>query len=93
MVALRKFWRSVKRNPVINAFIVAVLVQLLQDYRANAIDWAHFAGYFAMLCIAVAARQFTVPNDEHQQLKSQVSRIVVQRAQKPGSDHFDPDAF
>lgn len=64
MNLLNRFWIAVQRNPVINAFVLAVLVQFLQDYRADAIDWAHIAGYLSALCLGVAARMFTVPAKE-----------------------------
>ena len=63
---LRKTLLSIKRNPVINAFLLAVLVQVLQDWRANNIDFAHIFGYLATVCIAVATRMFVVPFREHE---------------------------
>jgi hypothetical protein len=60
-----KFWKSIKRNPVINGFIAAVIGQLAHDYLANQIDWTNIIGYFGMLLIGVAVREFTVPYKEH----------------------------
>lgn len=64
MIVLKQLWTSIKRNPVINAFFAAVMLQFFQDYRADAIDWAHFLGYIATLCLGVIARGFTVPAKE-----------------------------
>lgn len=58
-------WTSIKRNPVINAFLGAVVLQVLQDWRAGNIDFAHIFGYLATVCLAVVARTFTVPYNEH----------------------------
>lgn len=63
---MNRLWVSIKRNPVINAFLAAVLLQVLQDWRAGAIDWLHIFGYLATVCIAVAARMFAVPFKEHE---------------------------
>lgn len=64
MKFVRRAWFVIRRNPVINAFMVAVLIQFLQDLRANAIDWPHFAGYASALLLGVMARTFTVPKAE-----------------------------
>lgn len=69
---MNKIWGSIKRNPVINAFMAAVLFQLTQDYLAHEINWAHFAGYFATLCLGVIARGFTVPLSKHEDLKDEM---------------------
>lgn len=67
MKTFKKFWTGVKRNPVINAFIVAVLMQLFQDWQANTIDWPHFWGYLFTLSLSIMARSFTVPAKEHEE--------------------------
>lgn len=59
-----KFWNSVKRNPVINAFVIATVAQIAHDYLADQIDWTNITGYISMVLIGVAARQFTVPASE-----------------------------
>lgn len=59
-----KFWNSIKRNPVINGFILAVLLQAFQDWRTNQIDTSHILGYAATLVLSVAVRQFTTPASE-----------------------------
>lgn len=64
MNVLKKLWVSAKRNPVINAFVAAALVQMYQDYMSNAIDWGHISGYLATLCFGIIARGFTVPASE-----------------------------
>jgi hypothetical protein len=74
---VKKFLRSVRRNPVINAFVAAALVQLLQDYKADAINWGHFSGYLATLCLGIVARGFTVPAKENEELKASVSEAIV----------------
>lgn len=63
---LRTLGRIIKRNPVINGFIVAMLAQFAHDYMANEIDWTNIAGYFATLFIAVAVRERTVPLGDHE---------------------------
>ena len=65
MKLLKNFWVSVRRNPVINAFLIAVALQVFQDWRMGNIDFAHILGYLATTFIAVATRYFTVPEKEH----------------------------
>jgi hypothetical protein len=60
-------WVAIKRNPVINFFIAAVITQFSQDYIAGDIDWPHFSSYAATLCFGIAARLFTVPSSEHEE--------------------------
>lgn len=67
MFQLNSLWSRVKRNPVINAFLLAIAAQFFQDLEAGAIDWQHLLGYFATLCFGVMAREFTVPEKEHRQ--------------------------
>lgn len=63
---VRNIWVSIKRNPVVIAFLVAVGSQAFQDWQNNKIDVSHIWGYAVMLFISVAARQFTVPAKEHE---------------------------
>lgn len=60
-----KVWKSVRRNPVINAFLLAMLAQFAHDYFAKQVDWTNIVGYVAMVFIGVATRMFTVPEKEH----------------------------
>ena len=63
---MNRIWTSIRRNPVINAFILAALAQLSQDYIAGDIDFAHILSYLATLCFGVMARGFAVPLTEHE---------------------------
>lgn len=67
MKIFKKIWKSVKRNPVLNAFALAVATQIWQDYVLGKIDWAHFFGYLFTLILGVIARFFTVPESEHRE--------------------------
>lgn len=60
-------WSKVKRNPVLNAFAIAVVTQFLQDLQAGNIDFAHICGYLAALALGVWAREFTTPAKEANQ--------------------------
>lgn len=62
---VRNIWVAIKRNPVINAFVAAVIVQFLSDLKTDQVDWPHILGYAAALLMGVAARMFTVPSKEH----------------------------
>jgi hypothetical protein len=75
---VRKFWKSVKRNPVINAFVIACATQIAHDYLANQIDWTNVVGYLAMVLIGVATREFTVPLSTHHDLQAKVSQAIVE---------------
>lgn len=83
---LRKLVKSVKRNPVILAFLVAVATQVFQDYQANAINWAHFWGYLAMVCISVVARGLVVPVKDHEEMKQEANEALAYIALKSKSD-------
>ena len=72
---MKRLWVSIKRNPVVNAFLLAVLVQVLQDWRGNNIDFAHIFGYLATVCIAVATRMFVVPIEEHEDAKEKAAKV------------------
>lgn len=67
----------IKRNPVINGFILMILAQFLHDYMANEIDWTNISGYVASLFIAVAVRERTVPLAKHEKLAGSVSESMV----------------
>ncbi len=64
--AARKLWKSVKRNPVLNFFVLTAIGQFSQDYITGNVDWDHFTGYVATVLIGVIARMFTVPVDKHE---------------------------
>jgi hypothetical protein len=63
---ISKLWKSIRRNPVINAFLIAVAAQIAHDFLAHEIDWTNILGYLSMVLIGVATREFTVPLSEHQ---------------------------
>jgi hypothetical protein len=62
---VRSLWISIKRNPVINAVLAAVAIQIAQDYLAGRIDTQHIAGYLFTVGVGVIARHFTMPVKEH----------------------------
>lgn len=80
MKTLKNFWVSIKRNPVVLAFLTAVAMQVFQDYMANSIDWAHFFGYISMVCLSVIARGFTVPAKEHSETVDKLNRELYDKA-------------
>lgn len=77
MKFLSTIWKSIKRNPVINAFLIAVATQIAHDVIANEVDWTNIVGYLAMVCIAVAAREFTVPVKENKNLEENYKRVLT----------------
>lgn len=66
---MKSLWHRIQRNPVINAFVLAMVTQLLHDYLANQIDWTNIAGYLATVFIGIWARENVVPLKEHKALK------------------------
>jgi hypothetical protein len=74
MKYVRKLWHSIRRNPVINAVILAALTQFFQDYVSHEIDWTHFWSYAATLAFGVMAREFTVPLSEHQSAMATIAK-------------------
>lgn len=66
MKLIRSLWKSIRRNPVINAFLLAVGLQIAHDWLANQIDWTNIAVYLSTVCMAVFTREFTVPVNEHE---------------------------
>lgn len=77
MNAVRNLWTSIKRNPVINAFILAAIGQVLNDYLNNEIGWDNLGVYISTVAIGVIARMFTVPESENRELKDQVSKAIA----------------
>lgn len=73
---ITKLWKPVRRNPVINAFLFAVVTQIGHDFFANQIDWTNIVGYLAMVGMAVMAREFTVPNKEHQRVTGNYKKVL-----------------
>lgn len=61
--------RRIKRNPVLNIFILTALGQFSHDYLAGAVDWDNFTVYIATLAMGVIARMFAVPTSEHEKLE------------------------
>lgn len=76
---LTNIWVAIKRNPVINAFLIAVATQVFQDWREGQIDFAHIWGYLGMVCIAVATRTFTVPEKEHHETVTNLHTELAKR--------------
>lgn len=77
-------WTAIKRNPVINAFLMAVGLQVLQDWRAGDIDFAHLFGYLATVVLAVATRMFTVPFKEHAETVDNLHSEIRSRGENIG---------
>ena len=77
---LTKFWISVKRNPVINGYLIAIALQIYLDYTTNNIDFAHILGYLATVVMSVAVREFTVPLSEHLSFMKQLTADAQNRA-------------
>lgn len=73
---MRTIWKSIRRNPVINAFVLALAGQVAHDYLANQIDWTNIVGYFSLVFIGVAAREFTVPENEHDILRARLEAAL-----------------
>lgn len=72
MKTLKNLWISVKRNPVINAFVFAVATQVAHDYLAHEIDWTNILGYISTLLVGVFVRSFVVPLSEHRDVVSKL---------------------
>lgn len=84
---MTKLWNSIKRNPVINAFILAAICQVVNDYLNNEIGWDNLGVYIGTVCIGVIARMFTVPEVEHaakmvalKQKNSDLARTIIDQA-------------
>jgi hypothetical protein len=68
MNVARKIWHSIKRNPVVNFFVLTAIGQMSQDYLTGQIDFEHITGYIATVLIGIIARMFTVPVTEHEDM-------------------------
>lgn len=86
---MKKLWKSIRRNPVINAFVLALAGQVAHDYLAKQIDWTNIVGYLSLVFIGVAAREFTVPENEHEermarlkQINSDLASAAIEEAQE-----------
>lgn len=60
----RGAWRIIRRNPVLNAIVATVALQMAQDYLAGQIDMAHISGYLFTLVVGVIARSVVTPTRE-----------------------------
>ena len=81
---IAKFWKSIKRNPVIMGFIFALLTQLAHDYLANEIDWTNILGYLGTLCVGVFVREFTVSLSTHRDV---VSKLLTEGLENDRNTH------
>lgn len=72
-------WQKIKRNPVLNAMVLAMVTQFLQDWRAGNLDLWHSIGYIAGIALGVWAREFTVPEKKHREA---IDRIKVLKEAK-----------
>jgi hypothetical protein len=65
---LRTIRKSIKRNPVIVAALVAIVAQAIQ-HAIETNDWnvQTIGTYLLQLAMAYVAREFTVPHFEHQE--------------------------
>lgn len=84
-----KLWKSIKRNPVLNVFILTAFGQFLHDYLAGAVDWDNITVYVATLAMGVIARMFVVPENEHyekmsrlKQTNSDLAAAAIKEAQE-----------
>lgn len=78
MTLLKKFWRSIKRNPVINVFVVGVTAQAINHaISVGDFELKNIAFYAMQIALAAIAREFVVPLNEHEKLKESVSKAIV----------------
>lgn len=70
MKLLRKFWKSVKRNPVVNIFVLTAVGEISHDYLEGTIDWDNISVYATTVVMGVLARMFVVPLSEHVELEN-----------------------
>lgn len=78
MQIARKIWSSVKRNPVINAAIVAIIGQAITQAIENGhYDVKTIATYALQLSLAYVAREFTVPVKEHENALNEIGVVSV----------------
>lgn len=93
MNVVRAMWNSVKRNPVINAAIVAIVGQVIVHAIENGeYDVKTLSVYALQLSLAFVAREFTVPYKEHEiEVKESYMRGLVVPHAAPGEE-FPGDA-
>lgn len=66
MQVFRRLWVSVKRNPVINTVLVAIVAQaIVEAMEDGKYDLRTIATYVLQLSLAYVAREFVVPFKEH----------------------------
>lgn len=79
MKTFEKFWRSIKRNPVVNVFVIGVLAQAANHaINVGDFDLRNFAFYAFQLALAAIAREFVVPLSEHNETKAKVAEAIVE---------------
>lgn len=93
MRLLKKFWKSVKRNPIINAALAAIVLQALQSATEDGkFSLGEVGGYLLQFGFAYVAREFTVPLRENRELKDKFSEALLATAENfagyvPPEDH------
>lgn len=66
MKLLQKFWKSIKRNPVINVAVMSILAQAISQAASEGkYDLKTISTYGLQLALAYVAREFVVPFSEH----------------------------
>lgn len=76
MTLLKKFWRSIKRNPVINVAVVGILMQAANHaYTTGDFNLKNFSFYAFQLALAAIAREFVVPLNEHNEVQAKLDEL------------------
>jgi hypothetical protein len=72
-------WRSVKRNPIINVAVLAIIAQAIVEAMEDGhYDLKTIATYALQLSLAYVAREFTVPAKEHEAEMQELTRQANQ---------------
>lgn len=94
MKTLRKFWKSVKREPVIFLAILTILAQAFE----KAMDTGHFTlvvwmTYVLQMTMAVIARGLVVPGDKFAEITSHRDSLAVDLNRLLQKDYESSDIF
>lgn len=70
---MKRLWKSIKRNPIINTVLVAIVAQAIVEAMEDGhYDLRTISTYALQLSLAYVAREFTVP---HKEYKEEVKRV------------------
>lgn len=75
---MKRLWKSIKRNPIINTVLVAIVAQAIVEAMEDGhYDLRTISTYALQLSLAYVAREFTVPHSDYKDLRKRNAEIAT----------------